>query len=445
MDIIGLIPTFGNVVWTVGAFILALSIIVFVHEYGHYIVGRWSGIFAEVFSVGFGPVIWSRTDSRGTKWQIAALPLGGYVKFLGDANAASAPDSGALDVLTEEERRHTMTGAPLWARAATVAAGPIFNFILSILVFTGFIFWSGVPKDPLTVDTLVDVPVSVQELQPGDEIIEIAGLPAPDVAGFAAMVRELPPEAVLDYLVRRDGVEIAVRAPHPQLPIASSIIPQSAAAEADLQAGDYILAIDGETVGVFDDLVAKVAEKGGESRRLTVWRAGEELEVTLTPRESDLPTEDGGFEKRYLIGISSGLYFTTEMRLPGVSEALGNGVERTWDIVQSSVSGIYHILIGAISTCNLQGPISIAETSGEQAGQGLPSFIWWIAVLSTAIGFVNLLPIPVLDGGHLVFHAWEAVTGRPPSEQALRVAMTAGLAVMLSLMVFALSNDLFCP
>ena len=154
MDIFSLIPQFGGLLYTVLAFVVALSVIVAVHEYGHYIVGRWSGIHAEVFSIGFGPVLWSRIDKHGTRWQIAILPLGGYVKFLGDANAASGKDSSAMEEITEqspEELRRTMHGAPLWARAATVAAGPIFNFVMSILVF-GLIFWSqGVSREPLTV------------------------------------------------------------------------------------------------------------------------------------------------------------------------------------------------------------------------------------------------------------------------------------------------------
>jgi len=178
---------------------------------------------------------------------------------------------------------------------------------------------------------------------------------------------------------------------------------------------------------------------------LEVWRSGETLEVTLTPRRMDLPLEDGGFETRWLIGISGGLFFEPASETPTLAEAAEYGVDQTIFIIRSSLSGLYHMAAGAISTCNLSGPIGIAETSGQAASAGWISFIWFIAVLSTAVGLLNLFPIPVLDGGHLVFHAWEALTGRPPSDRALNALMTVGLGLMLMLMVFALTNDLFCP
>jgi len=163
------------------------------------------------------------------------------------------------------------------------------------------------------------------------------------------------------------------------------------------------------------------------------------------PRRMDMPTPEGGFETRWLIGLSGGLLFVPETRTPGPFEAIGDGASQTWVIVKTSLSGLWHMITGAISSCNLQGPIGIAETSGAAASQGLASFIWFIAMLSTAVGLMNLFPVPILDGGHLVFHAYEAVSGRPPSDRALRVLMGSGLAMLLALMVFALTNDLFCP
>ena len=445
MELIELIPSFGNILYTIAAFVVALSIIVAIHEYGHYIVGRWSGIHAEVFSIGFGPVIWSRQDRRGTVWQIAALPLGGFVKFMGDANAASAPDGEAVAGLSPEEQRMTMQGAPLWARAATVAAGPIFNFILSILVFAAVIFSTGVARTPLTVDELRPLPYQPVELLPGDELIAIDGQPMPELEGFGSFIRELPGEPTLSYTVRRDGAEVEVTAPHPMPAIVVGLQPQSAAMDIDLAVGDVITAIDGAPIIAFEELREAVGASDGRVLELDVWRDGEELTFALAPRRVDLPLEEGGFETRWLIGISGGPFFQFQREAPGVFEALGYGVEQTAFIVRSSISALYHIAAGAISTCNLRGPIGIAETSGDAASQGATSFIWFIAVLSAAVGLINLFPIPVLDGGHLVFHAWEAVTGRPPSDRALRVLMAAGLTVLLSFMAFALSNDIFCP
>ncbi len=445
MDIIGLVPSFGGFIWTIGAFIIALSIIVAVHEYGHYIVGRWSGIEADVFSIGFGPVLASRVDKRGTRWQVAALPLGGYVKFKGDANAASAKgDEEELSHLTPEERRATMHGAPLWARAATVLAGPVFNFVLSFIVFAAVLLFRGVASDPLTIEDLRPLPGNYT-LEAGDEIVAIAGETTPELDGFDGFLDRLPVEPVLDYEVRRDGETLTVPGPFPYPSHAVAITPSSAAEEAGLQEGDVIRAVDGTPVFAFSQLREIVGESGGEPMTLEVWRSGETLEVTLTPRRMDLPLEDGGFETRWLIGISGGLFFEPASETPTLAEAAEYGVDQTIFIIRSSLSGLYHMAAGAISTCNLSGPIGIAETSGQAASAGWISFIWFIAVLSTAVGLLNLFPIPVLDGGHLVFHAWEALTGRPPSDRALNALMTVGLGLMLMLMVFALTNDLFCP
>ncbi|MGB5557774.1 MAG: RIP metalloprotease RseP [Paracoccaceae bacterium] len=444
MDTIGLIPSFGGFLYTVAAFVIALLIIVAIHEFGHYIVGRWSGIHAEVFSLGFGPVIWSRMDKRGTRWQLAALPFGGFVKFLGDSNAASGKDEGALHAMAEGERRRSMHGAPLWARAATVAAGPVFNFILSIIVFAAIIGVRGLASDPLTIAELRPVPVE-QGLQVGDEVLAIAGIDTPELAEFDSFIDKLPSEAVLDYTVNRNGAVLTVPGPHPYPPIISSLTPGSAAMDIDLRVGDVIESVDGTSVATFAQLRDIVGASDGKPMLLKVWRDGTVMDFTLAPRRMDLPDADGGFETRWLIGISGGMVFVPMTESPGILTSVGYGAEQTWFIMKSSISGLTHVISGAISSCNIRGPIGIAQTSGEIASQGLTSFIWFIAVLSTAVGLLNLFPVPVLDGGHLVFHAYEAVVGKPPSDGALRVLMTIGFALLLTMMGFALMNDLTCP
>ncbi len=441
MDFLTLIPSFGGLLFTLAAFFVALLVIVFVHEYGHYIVGRWSGIKAEVFSIGFGPVLWSRPDKRGTRWQIAAIPLGGYVKFLGDGDAASV--SRGADVAPEEARA-SMHSAPLWARSATVAAGPMFNFALSIVVFAGLVMVRGVATDPLTIADLPPTPYA-QNLAIGDQIVGIDGQTTPGLDDFGAFANALPVQSILDYEVLRDGQSRIVQDMHPYPAMVGAVSPESAASDAGLRAGDFILAVDGEPMDAFSELQAVVAAADGATVNLTIWRDGVEFTQELTPRRTDLPLPDGGFETRWLIGISGGLWFEPATRALGPWEGLTFGVERTWFIITSSLSGLYHMITGAISSCNLRGPIGIAQTSGTIAAQGLTSFIGFIALLSTAVGLLNLFPIPVLDGGHLVFHAYEAVTGKPPSDGALRIIMTVGLALIGTLMIFALSNDLFCP
>jgi regulator of sigma E protease len=449
LDLLALLPQLSGLVYTVVSFVVALSVIVAVHEYGHYIVGRWSGIHAEVFSLGFGPVLWSRHDKRGTKWQIAALPFGGYVKFLGDADAASGKDAEVIEAAAADpvQLRRTMHGAPLWARAATVVAGPMFNFVMSIVVFSSLALYFGAVRDPLTVGSLVPVPGVENTLLPGDELLEVAGQPVPalsDTAAWSDFRDTLPVSPSLEYLVRRDGVEHRVVDTNFAPAYVSSVTPRSAAADAGLQTGDFITAVDGEPVFAFGQLVDKVAQTEGAELSLEIWRNGTTLEMSLSPRHVDLPNADGGFSSRWLIGVSGGNLIEYETEPTTLGRALTTGVEQVWTVVSSSISGLGHIITGAISSCNLSGPIGIAKASSDTASQGAASFIRFIAVLSTAVGLLNLFPIPALDGGHLVFYAYEAVVGRPPSDRAVQILMTAGIAMILSLMVFALSNDIFC-
>lgn len=444
MDIIGMLPSFGGLAGTIIAFIVALSVIVAIHEYGHYIVGRWCGIHAEVFSLGFGPVLYSRYDKHGTKWQVAALPFGGYVKFLGDADAASGKDGEAIDGLSEAERKRTMHGADLWRRSATVAAGPVFNFVLSILVFAGIFAITGQATEKPLIGQVKALPGNEDVFQSGDLILSVGGVETPDLATFYTVARETEPAKDVAYVVERDGSQREFTSVYPFPPVLDQLQPKSAAIDAGLAVGDVIMSVDGQAVHALREVQALAQSGEGAPMALSIWRNGEILDVTLTPRQRDLPTEDG-FESRWLIGFSGGAFFEPQRETVGPLAAVQGGINQTWFIATSSLSGLWHMITGAISSCNIQGPIGIAQTSGDMASQGLTEFIWFIAVLSTAVGLLNLFPIPVLDGGHLVFHAFEAVTGRPPSDRALQVLMMGGLFLLLSLMVFALSNDLLCP
>jgi regulator of sigma E protease len=450
LDVIGLIPEFGGLLWTVLAFVVALSVIVAVHEYGHYIVGRLSGIKAEVFSLGFGPVLWSRKDRHGTRWQVAALPFGGFVKFLGDSNAASGADAETIAEIHRRdpgELRHTLQGAPLWARTVTVAAGPVFNFALSIVVFTAIFMLRGVASDPLTVGELPPLPAGHQQLQPGDQILGIGGVPAPEFGNgdqWLAFTGGIAQQPTLDYQIRRDGSDLTVQGPYPFPPLVAQVSPRSAAVDSGLQAGDVISGIDGQPIFAFDQLKAAVESSDGQPLLLDVWRQGQAVQFTLAPRRTDEPQPEGGFRTVWRIGIAGGMAIVPATEAAGPVEALGSGLAQTYAIIAASLSGLWHMITGAISTCNISGPLGIAETSGAMASQGAQSFIWFIAVLSTAVGLLNLFPIPALDGGHLVFYAYEAIAGKPPSDKVLRVLMAIGVAMILSLMVFSLSNDLFC-
>jgi regulator of sigma E protease len=438
-----LIPSFGNIAFTMLFFVIALSVIVAIHEYGHYIVGRWSGIHADVFSIGFGKVIWSRADKHGTVWQIAALPFGGYVKFKGDSNAASV--GGDKNVVSG---RDTMLGAPLWARSATVAAGPIFNFILSFIVFAGILLFQGQPITPLTVSALPGFPDNIeQQLEPGDRVLNVEGVALNYPDGFGAAVANVPSQPSVEYEVERDAERMLVRGPQPQPAYVQSITPRSAADDADLRIGDVIVSLNGVPVYQFGDMVEIVNETRAQPIELVVWRGGETFTTTLTPRLMAIPQADGSMIDEPKLGIGNGgLFFEPATTDVGIGESMKLAIQQVWFIIKQSLNGLKQMIIGNINTCNLSGPVGIAETSGSMASQGTLAFISFIAVLSTAVGMLNLFPIPILDGGHLCFHAYEAVTGKMPSDGALRILMAIGLALIGTLMLFAIGNDLlFCP
>ena len=446
MDLAALIPTFGNLIFTIAAFIVALSVIIAIHEYGHYIVGKWSGIKAEVFSIGFGPVLASRIGKDGTKWQIAALPFGGFVKFKGDQGAASNPDEAYMSDLSPEERRETMHGAPLWARAATVFAGPLFNFILSFLIFFAFVMFYGVEREPLTIETIADTPHAATQLLPGDVLKEIEGLPADTRESLVETVDALSAKTSLTYLVERDGQDITVQGPWPSPPAASGFSLDSAAEEAGMMVGDVVIAINGQPIFDFEELNSATRNSEGNTLNLDIWRDGEVKTFAVTPRKQDTQNREGEFETRYLIGMTGGTgsVFEFEGYTPGPIEASYYGLSRLYAILEGSMKGLYSVVTAKISTCAVSGPITIAKTSGQVAERGLADFIFFVAFISAAVGFVNLFPVPVLDGGHLVFHAWEALTGRPPSDRALNVMMGAGLFLVAALMIFAFGNDIWC-
>lgn len=433
----------GGTAWTVFFFVVALSVIVFVHEYGHYIVGRWSGIHAEVFSVGFGPVLWSRRDRRGTQWQFAAVPFGGYVKFLGDADASSVRP-GDSSGLTPAERRHTMAGAPLWARAATVAAGPIANFILAFVILVGMFMILGVPSDRPTVGALRALPYEAQGLREGDVILAVDGQETPDQSSYFTLLPTLPAKPVVDYRILRDGQELTVSGPHPNAPVVGDVLVRSAALDAGLQVGDVILQVDGQDVHVFSQIREVVLASGGRAVTLTVWRDGATFDLSLTPRVRSAPDETGTYVDVFQIGMAPGFVFEPVTVRPGLVEAVELSAANLWRMAETTFHVLGRIVTGAISNCNFSGAIGMAEAVGDAARLGPESLIGMMAALSFGVGLLNLFPIPVLDGGHLVFHLYEAVTRRPPSARALQVLMTFGLTFVIGVMVFALSRDLIC-
>ena len=441
------IPHFGNLLITVIAFIICLSIIVFVHEFGHYYIGKLSGIHAEVFSIGFGPVLLSLNDKNGTKWQISALPLGGFVKFLGDKNTASSPN---IDLQSAKDgavfNRATMQGAPLWARFVTVVAGPLFNFIFSGIIFFAIYMNQGITKFPLTVEKVFATPYQ-QQFEKGDIISSINGVQVyKNINDLENLFENSESEEEFTYTVERNGQKISLENVIQNPPRIGQVLPKSAAITAGLEKGDIILSLNSEEITSFNNIKNFVDSSKGEVLKVEFLRDGELRNTQLKPLIVDVPAEDGGFDRIYRIGIVSDYFpFQPVMQKQSILIALSGAVESIYLIMEGSVKGLYHVVLGNISSCNLSGPISIAETSGQVVKQGGVNYFWFIAVLSTAIGMINLFPIPVLDGGHLLFFAIEALTGKKPDPSIVNKFMTLGFFLLISLMLFSIFNDFLCP
>ena len=445
MELIAGIPLIGDTLAVVLPFLLVLGVVVFVHEYGHYIVGRWCGIGAEVFSIGFGRKLFGWTDSRGTHWQVAALPLGGYVKFMGDLDPASAGRADETG-MTEAERAASFHNAALWKRTLTVAAGPFANFLLSILVFTALAFAIGKPSDSEAVIAEVseNAPTEIG-FEAGDRVVSVAGTPVDSFTGVLDALRRADADRV-PAVVERGNRRIEITVAHPDPAVIGAVTPGMAAARAGMIAGDEIVEIENRAVRSFYDLQQVAAGlEHGATVDVTV-RRGEQLRVfTLTPEIIDRPhPETGEVVPQPTFGVRgrgvAGILPPTEPI--GPVEAVGRGVGQTWGIIEGTVTFLGDMIFANADTSQLGGPIRIAEISGDKAEEGTQAFIWLIATLSTSIGLLNLFPIPMLDGGHLMFYAAEALRGRPLGESWLQVGNAIGLALVLSLMVFATYNDL---
>lgn len=351
------------------AFVLVLSVLVFVHEWGHYWVARRAGVRIEVFSIGFGPELFGFNDKAGTRWKVSALPLGGYVKMFGDADAASTPGAH-VPTMTEAEKAVSFHHKPLGARAAIVAAGPLVNLLFAVVLLAGLFATAGQPYT------------------------------APEIG---------------------------------------NVQPGSAAERAGLLPGDVIRAIDGKTIARFEEIRQTVSINPGVALRLDVARDGRPLEIVATPSVSEMTDRFGNSHRVGLLGVASaGVGHVVHDPLTAVWEAL----REVGGMISGTFTALGQMIDGSRGAEELGGPLRIAQMSGEVAQTGLYSLIWFMAFLSVNLGLINLFPVPMLDGGHLLFYLFEAVRGRPLGERVQEYGFRIGLALVLSLMVFATWNDL---
>jgi regulator of sigma E protease len=356
-------------------FLIVLTVVVFFHELGHFLVARFFGVKVEAFSIGFGPELFGWLDRYGTRWRVSAIPLGGYVKFLGDENASSKPEAmRKLDEYDEETRKRLFQLKPVGQRAAVVVAGPVANFILTIAIF------------------------SVLFMTVGKAIIE---------------------------------------------PRIGEVVQGSPSQAAGFVAGDKILNVDGNAIESFSEIQRYVATSNGRPLRMQVERDHKNVDLTVTPRFDTVNQQIGGEQKVWMIGLrSQSGYGLVKFERYDPFTAIMMGAKETWFIIDRTLLFIHDLFAGNAPVKELGGPIRIAQVSGEAAGVGPFALISLTAILSVSIGLLNLFPIPMLDGGHLVFYAIEAVRRRPLSEKVQEIGFRIGLALVLTLMVLATWNDI---
>lgn len=456
MDFLGFI--YNNVFM----FLVIITLLVFVHELGHYLIARRCGVKVEVFSIGFGPEIYGWTGRQsGTRWRISALPLGGYVKFLGDANAASMPAQDP--VRTAELRRYGFHGKTVGQRAAIVAGGPFANLLFAVVLLMGFYVAVGQPFTPPVIGVVEKGgPADLAGLQANDVVKTIDGR---GVDSFEDVVQAMQ---IFPDTERRLGIERSGKIEHltiqPRLrevvdrfgnthrlgdfgiasvnalPRIGLVHSDSPAARAGLMVDDFVVAFNGEPVESFDDMRKLVQDRAGEASTITVVRDGRELTLPITPGAVEVRQPDGSVRQVGQIGIGNSS--VTDHRRYDPLSAAWHASRQVVYMTDTIFRVIGQIILGVRPANEIGGPLRIAKTTGEVTQIGWEAVVIFMVGLSVTLGIFNLLPVPMLDGGHLLFYAFEWLRGRPLSERAQEYGFRIGLFLVLSLAVFATWNDL---
>ncbi len=441
---------------TLVAFVAVIGLLILIHELGHFIVARLSGVGVERFSVGFGPVLW-RVKGKETEYCLSAVPMGGYVKMMGDDENPLEGGGGA--VVDPAKAFHLK---PLLLRFLIVFAGPGMNFVLAAVIFALVFMTVGRPVFPAVLGRLTeDGPAAKAGLSLGERIIKVDGRPVQywddvlravqdsrggplqlTVAGASGERQvTVTPARVKARDVFGDEKEAWDLGARPFAPaIIGDVVANYPAAEAGLRGGDTVLTLEGQPMSSWDDLAEAIHARAGRATTLTVRRGSETLTVSVTPARVKDRGPGGKEVEVGRIGISPGMATTFVRSSPPV--ALWEGAARTAEVTALTAVGLYKIVVGQLDRSNIGGPIQIAVAAGEQARQGLPSLAFFTAVISVNLALLNLLPVPMLDGGHLLFFVCEGVLGRPLSLRKREVAQQVGFVLLMLLMVYAVYNDL---
>jgi len=441
---------------TIVSFVVVLGILILVHEFGHFIVARLAGVGVERFSVGFGKVIW-RYRGKETEYCLSAVPLGGYVKMMGDdENPLEGGGSGVVDAA------RSFNTKPLAARFLIVFAGPAMNCVLAMVIFAAVFMILGRPVSPAVVGRVVEGgPAAQAGLRTFDRVVAVDGRPVQYWEDVLKVVQDLRGETI-QLTIESDGRErkVGVTPAKTQVrdlfgderdvwdlgarpfapPVIGEALPGLPADRAGLKSGDRIVDVEGAPMRTWDDLAEVIHGRPGQPTRLSVKRGSETLTVSVTPNAAKDRGPDGKDVEVGRIGIGP-LAATLFVRSNPVT-AMWEGVVRTAEVTELTAVGLYKIAVGQLDRKNIGGPIQIAVTAGEQARQGLPSLAFFTAIISVNLFLLNLLPIPMLDGGHLLFFVCEAVLGRPVSLRKREVAQQVGFVLLMLLMVYAVYNDL---
>tara|TARA_E500000075_G_scaffold122224_1_gene123447 strand:- start:7610 stop:8896 length:1287 start_codon:yes stop_codon:yes gene_type:complete len=417
----------------------AFGVVIFVHEFGHFIVARFNKIKVSVFSIGFGPRIMSFKDKKGTNWQIAIIPLGGFVKFSGDENIASIKTK--VNSPPGASKYAEFDLAPLFSRFSTVVAGPLANFLFSVLIFSLIFVIQGIPVEEPVVGKVNSYYEDNYDLKVNDQILKVEDKKVTSFSDIFSHLKRQKSE-MSSFTIKRGDLEKEIELPYLLQPVVEAIEPLSAASLSGLEIGDVILTMEGKKLSNFNDLREKIINSEGKVMKITIFRNGKILEKEIKPVLSPIEDQDGNFDTIYRIGVAGGPIFYPRTTSPGFWKALVLGAEATKGVIMASFKGIKGIISGQVDPKHLSGPVGIAHAVSDSIKSGLVTFLSLVAIISTGIGFVNLLPIPILDGGHIVLLMYEYIFRSKPTEEITRFSMIFGLVLLLSLLLFTTFNDI---